>query len=65
VHCYLVFDRVVCAFSALLRAQLVALLPVKFILLYAVVGQSVRVNEAVNRVVRVVGEHLWTPQNAW
>jgi hypothetical protein len=45
-------------FSALLSARLVALPPVKFILLCAVVGQSARINEAVNRVVYVVREHL-------
>jgi hypothetical protein len=51
-------------FSALLSARLVALPPVKLILC-AVVGQSARINEAVNRVVHVVREHLWTPYNAW
>jgi hypothetical protein len=52
-------------FSALLSARLIALPPVKFILLCAVVGQSARVNKAVNSVVHVVREHLWTPHNAW
>jgi hypothetical protein len=45
-------------FSALLSARLIALPPVKFIVLCAVVGQSARANKAVNCVVHVVREDL-------
>jgi hypothetical protein len=57
-QCYLVFDRVVCVFSALLSARLVALPPIKFIVPCAVVGQSARADEAVDCVVHVAREDL-------
>jgi hypothetical protein len=45
-------------FSALLSARLVTLLPIKFIIPCAVVGQSARANKAVDCVVYVVREDL-------